>query len=111
MRFAIKLFIAVCVIILCMQIGRKLPTLAGLLTAMPLTTLIVLVWLSSDNPSDFKIMTDYCKGILWGFVPSALFFLVALLCFHKKLSLGIVLCAGFAAWLIAAIAHQWLLGK
>ena len=109
MRFLIKLLISVGIIIFCAQIGRKLPTLAGLIAVMPLTGLIVLVWLCLDNPGNFNMMTDYTKGALWGIVPSVLFFLVAFLCFHKKLSLWIVLCASFAVWLVAAFIHQLLL--
>jgi len=109
MRFAIKLLISVCVIAFCAQIGRRLPTLAGLIAVMPLTGLIVLIWLYVDNPDNFKLMTDYTKGALWGIVPSVLFFLVAFLCFHRKLSLWIVLCASFAVWLVAAFIHQLLL--
>ena len=109
MRFAIKLLISVCVIAFCAQIGRKLPTLAGLIAVMPLTGLIVLIWLYLDNPGNFNLMNEYTKGALWGIVPSVLFFLVAFVCFHKKLSLWIVLCASFAVWLVAAFIHQLLL--
>jgi len=109
MRFVIKLLISISVIVFCTQIGRKLPTLAGLIAVMPLTGLIVLVWLYLDNPDNFNIVIDYTKGALWGIVPSILFFLVAFVCFHKHLSLWIVLCASFAVWLVAAFIHQWLL--
>ena len=111
MRFFIRLLISVCVIAFCAQIGRKLPTLAGLIAVMPLTGLIVLLWLYSDNPGNFNLMTDYTKGALWGILPSILFFLVALICFRKQLALWIVLCASFAVWLIAAFVHQWLLNR
>jgi uncharacterized membrane protein (GlpM family) len=110
-RFLIKLVISVCVIALCSQIGRKVPTLAGLVAVMPLTGLIVLVWLYVDNPGNFDLMTRYCKGALWGIVPSILFFLMAFGCFRKHLSLWIVLSASFAIWLIAAAIHQLLLHK
>lgn len=111
MRFFIKLLISLCVIVLCTQIGRKLPTLAGLIAVMPLTGAIVLVWLYLDNPGNFRLMTDYNKGALWGIVPSILFFLAAFICFRKQLQLWIVLSASFAVWLIAAFIHQWLLNK
>jgi uncharacterized membrane protein (GlpM family) len=111
MRFVIKLLISVCIIVFCGQIGRKLPTLAGLIAVMPLTGAIVLVWLYLDNPGNFKLMNDYCKGALWGILPSILFFLAAFVCFRKQLSLWIVLCASFAVWFIAALIHQWLLSK
>jgi len=109
MRFLIKLLVSICIIVLCTQIGRKLPTLAGLIAVMPLTGFIVLVWLYLDRPEDFTLMTDYTKGALWGILPSILFFLVAFICFRKQLSLWIVVCASFAIWLVAAFIHQWLL--
>ena len=108
---AIKLLISVIIIVFCTQIGRKLPTLAGLIAVMPLTGLIVLVWLHTDNPDNFNIVIDYTKGALWGILPSVLFFLTAFICFRKHLSLWIVLSASFAVWLIAAFFHQWLLHK
>ncbi|MHC4109562.1 MAG: DUF3147 family protein [Planctomycetota bacterium] len=107
----IKLLISVSIIVFCTQIGRKLPTLAGLIAVMPLTGLIVLVWLYTGNPDNFNIVIDYTKGALWGILPSILFFLTAFICFRKHLSLRIVLCASFAVWLIAAFFHQWLLHK
>ncbi|MHC4119223.1 MAG: DUF3147 family protein [Planctomycetota bacterium] len=109
MRFVIKLLISVCVISLCAAIGRKLPSLAGLVAVMPLTGLIVLIWLYLDHPGDLKLMTDYTKGAVFGIIPSILFFLVAFVCFSRRLPLWIVLCAGSAVWLAAAFVHQWLL--
>jgi len=111
MRFVIKLLISVGMIILCGQIGRKLPTLGGLLAVMPLTGLIVMLWLYSDNPGNFDIMTDYAKGALWGIIPSTLFFIVAFVCFRRHLPLWKVLCASFIVWVAAAAVHQLVLGK
>jgi len=111
MRFVVKLLISLGIIIFCTQVGRKLPTLAGLIAVMPLTGLVVLVWLYVDNPGNFGLMTDYTKGALWGILPSILFFLVAFVCLRRQLPLWIVLCASFSVWVIAAAVHQWLLGK
>ena len=111
MKDIVKLVISVCVILFCTQIGRKLPTLAGLIAVMPLTGVIVLLWLYSDDPGNFKLMVDYTRGALWGILPSILFFIVAFLCFRKHVPLLIVLCASFGVWAIAAFVHQWLLNK
>ena len=111
MRFLIKLLISVCVIAVCAQVGRKLPSLAGLIAVMPLTGAIVLVWLYVDNPGNFEVMSAYTKGALWGILPSILFFVVAYLCFRKALALWIVLVVSFAVWVVAAFIHQWLLGR
>lgn len=109
MQFVIKLFISLCIIVFCTQVGGRLPKLAGLIAVMPLTGLLVMLWLYSDNRGDYVKMTDYTKAALWGIVPSILFFLVAFLCFQKQLPLWMVLCASFAVWIIAAFVHQLLL--
>ena len=111
LRFIVKLVVSICVIVFCTAIGRKAPTLAGLIAVMPLTGVIVLIWLYTDNPGDFGLMADYTSGALWGIVPSILFFLTAFFCFRKQLSLWIVLCASFAVWLIGAAVHQWLFNR
>ncbi|MFH1718062.1 MAG: DUF3147 family protein [Planctomycetota bacterium] len=109
MKLVIKLLISLCVIAFCTQIGRKLPTLAGLIAVMPLTGLLVLIWLYLDNPGNSAVMTAYTKGALWGIVPSMLFFLVAFVCFRGGKPLWFVLSASSLAWLAAAFVHQWLL--
>ena len=85
--------------------------MAGLIAVMPLTGLIVLIWLYLDNPGNFELMNSYCKGALWGILPSILFFTAALLCFRRQLSLWAVLSISFAVWLVAAFVHQLLLHK
>lgn len=109
MQFAIKLLLTNVIIITCTQIGRKFPTLGGLIATMPLTSLLVLLWLYSDNPGDFRLMTDYTRGVLWGIIPTILFFAVALICFRRQLPLPLVLSASFGVWLVGAAVHQWLL--
>ncbi len=108
LRFAIKLLLSLLVILLATQIGRKVPTLAGLIAVMPLTSLIVLLWLYSDHPGDVSLLIGYCEGALLGIVPTILFFVTALLCFRRHLPLWAVLSAGFAVWLVGALVHQWL---
>ena len=110
MQFILKLSISLAVIIFCTQIGKRFPSLGGLIATMPLTGLLVLVWLYSDNPGNYDLMVKYTKGALWGILPSILFFLVAYLCFERHFSLTIVLIASFGIWLVGAFVHQLILG-
>jgi hypothetical protein len=73
MQFIIKLLLTNIIIIFCAQIGKKHPSLGGLIATMPLTSLLVLVWLQMDSPGDFRLMTGYTRGVLWGIVPTILF--------------------------------------
>jgi uncharacterized membrane protein (GlpM family) len=113
MRFIVRLLITISVVVFCSWIAGKhrLASLAGLIAVMPLTGLIVLVWLYRDKPGDFALMTEYTRGALWGILPSILFFLVAFLCFRRHLPPWVVLSASFSVWLVAAAIHQWLLGR
>jgi uncharacterized membrane protein (GlpM family) len=109
MEYFIKLLISVIIIIVCTQIGRKFPTLSGLIATMPLVSVIILVWIYSDNPGNFKLMEDFTKAALWGILPSILFFLAAYFCFIQHYPLSIVLSVSFGTWLMGAFVHQWLL--
>lgn len=109
MEFVVKLLISMAIIIVCTQIGRRFPSVSGLIATMPLVSVIILVWIYSDNPGNFKLMEDFTKAALWGIVPSILFFLVAYACFVKHYPIGIVLSASFATWLLGAFIHQMLL--
>ena len=96
MQTILKILISIAIILFCTGIGKKFPSLAGLTAVMPLTGLIVLVFLHYENPKNPQIMLNYTRGALWGIAPSILFFLAALFCFRKQLSLPVVLAAGFA---------------
>ncbi len=106
MQTFVKLLITISIILICTHFGKKLPSLAGLIAVMPLTGLIVLVWLYSENPGNHELMTNYTKGAFWGLLPSILFFLVVYVCFKNNLTLPFALLAGFSAWLTGAFLHQ-----
>ncbi len=108
-KFFIKLLITVAIIIFCSQIGKKAPAFAGLIATAPIMTLIVLLWLWSDKPGDFKLMADFTRGVLWGIIPTAFFFIAAFLCFKRQVSILPTVIFSFAMWLIAAIVHQLIL--
>ena len=109
MQFIAKMLIAVAIITLCSQIGGKLPKLAGLIATMPLTGLVVLIWLYHENPSELAKLSEYARGALWGIGPSILFFLAVWLCLRWSLGMAVALSAGAILWIGGAIVHQVLL--
>lgn len=109
MAFLIKLLFSVAIIILCSQIGRKFPSLAGLFASMPSVSVIILVWLYHDSDGDHAMMAKFVKGILWGMIPSLCFFLTAYFCFKRQWTLPITLSLSFGVWFVGALVHQWFL--
>jgi uncharacterized membrane protein (GlpM family) len=106
MQMIIKLALSLIIILVATEIGKKFPSLAGLIAVMPLTGALVLVWVYLENKGDTHIMQSFTKGALWGILPSILFFLMAFFCFRKQLSLPITVGLSFGIWLIAAFVHQ-----
>ncbi len=110
MEFVGKLIVVV-IIVACAQIARSRPTLGGLIAVMPLTGLLVMLWLYRDCGGDPAKMTRYTLGAVWGIIPAIMFFAAAYCCFRYRLKLTIVLAVSFGIWLMGALAHQYLLGK
>ena len=109
MQLVIKTALIVIIILAVTALGKKLPVTAGLITVMPLTGALALVWLYLENRGDSVLMQNFTRGALWGMLPSTLFFLTAFICFKKQFALPGVLCLSFGVWLVAALVHQWLL--
>ena len=109
MHFFIKLLASVSIVVVSSQIARKLPTLGGLIATMPLTGVIVLLWVYTDNPGNAPLLQNYTKGAVFGILPSIAFFITAFICFNKHLPLSLVLVISFSVWLIGACIHQWFL--
>ena len=108
MEFAVKLLITNLVIAGCAVLGRRHPSLAGLIASMPLTTLAVLLWLKADRSTDSHTLTAYVRGVLWGVIPTAVFFAAALISLKRGMPLGTALAISSASWLCAAMVHQLL---
>ncbi|ABW66667.1 DUF3147 family protein [Desulfosudis oleivorans] len=109
MQLLVKVIISLAVILIATGVGKKLPSMAGLIGVMPLTGALVLVWIYLENQGDPAVMQPFTRGAIFGMIPTVLFFLTALVCFKNQFSLPATLAAGFGVWLIAALVHQWIL--
>jgi len=109
MQLVVKIILSLAVILLAVAVGRKIPSMGGLIAVMPLTGLIVMLWLYSETSGDTTAMQQYARGALFGIIPTMLFFAVAFIGFLKEWGLPLVLFISFAAWIVAALFHQWWL--
>ena len=107
--FLLKLVVANLIIIACVLLGKRFPSMGGLMATMPLTSLIILAWLATDRSGDGAVVSGYIKGALWGLAPTCVFFAALSLCLRKGLGLPAALGMGGALWLGGALLHQWLL--
>lgn len=109
MQIAIRMAAVLAIVLIATTIGRKAPSLSGLIATMPLVGLIVLVWLYADNPGDREVATGYARGALWGVLPTMLFFFAVYLCLKRSMPFPAALAIGSLVWIAGAITHQFLL--
>ncbi len=109
MQILIKVIISVVIILAATAIGKKIPSIAGLIGVMPLTGALVLIWMYLENKGDPDVMQAFTRGALWGLLPSILFFLMAFVCLKKQFPFPLVLVSSFGVWVVAAFVHQWML--
>jgi len=107
--FLLKLALSNLIIIACVLVGRRFPALGGLIATMPLTSLIVLIWLANDNPGNAPLLGEYTKGVLWGILPTIGFFAVLYLLLRRGIGLPGGLAAAGTVWLAGALLHHYLL--
>jgi uncharacterized membrane protein (GlpM family) len=109
MQIFIKALVSLAVIFMATGIGKKIPSIGGLIAVMPLTGALILVWMAVENKGDPRIMQKFTQGAFWGIFPTLLFFLTALICYKKQMALPMVMSLSFGAWFIGALVHQALM--
>ena len=109
MQSLVKALVSAAIILVVTGIGKRLPSVAGLVTVMPLTGALALIWMYADNRDDAAVLTTFTRGAVWGMGPSILFFVAAYLCVSRGLSPATVLIVSFGAWLVGAVVHQLVL--
>lgn len=109
MQTILKIALSLLVILAASAVARRYPSAAGLISVMPLTGALVLVWVYLENNGDPAIMQQLTRGALWGIVPSIIFFLMACFGFSRNMPLHLVLLLSFGAWGLAAFFHQLIL--
>ncbi len=88
-------------------VGRRSPALGGFLAAMPLVTVLSVLWLGFDKASPVQL-TRFVVGVLWGMIPTALFLVVVVACLRQGMPWIVALGGGAAVWVLYAVAAQRL---
>ncbi len=71
----VKTLLTVAIIVAISEIGKRYTTFAALLAALPLTSLLAMIWLYVDTKDAGRI-ADLSIAIFWLVLPTLLFFLV-----------------------------------
>lgn len=80
--FIVKIIISACIIATVSEIAKKFPSAGGLIAAMPITTLLSMLWIYYEN-KDINLISDFLTSVVIGTIISFIFFIAAIL-FIKK---------------------------
>jgi F0F1-type ATP synthase assembly protein I len=103
--FAVKVLVSALIIAGVSELAKRMPSLGGLIAAMPLTTLLALIWLYSET-RDYQLALSFTRSVLFAIIPTIFFFITALYLFKRGWPFVVVLLASFGVFAVAALIHQ-----
>ena len=104
MMFWIKVAISAFIIVILSELAKRMPSLSGVIAAMPLTTLLVIIWLKVEKSSS-NIIISFSKGVIIGIIPTVIFFILFIILL-KKIPFITSLLLSILAWLIVVLIFQ-----
>ncbi|MCD6130111.1 MAG: DUF3147 family protein [Deltaproteobacteria bacterium] len=104
--FWIKVAVSAFIIVILSELAKRVPCLSGVIAAMPLTTLLVIIWLKIGKSSS-DIIISFSKGVIIGIVPTIIFFVLFIILL-KKTPFITSLLLSILAWLIVVLIFQKL---
>jgi len=108
MPLLLKGLVSAVIIVALSELARRYTVLSGLLAAMPLTTLLVILWIYVDT-RDLATIAQFSRSVLWALIPTALFFGALVVALKKGLSFWPALGFSMVLWMVGAVVHLWLL--
>ncbi|WP_026828381.1 DUF3147 family protein [Exiguobacterium artemiae] len=104
--FLIKIFTSAVIIGFVTELARRSPTYGGVIAALPLVSLISLIWLVRQGQSKMEV-TAFVKSVLYGLPATFLLLLVLYLLLSRGGSLLLsIVCAGACWWMFWTVQQQ-----
>ncbi|HVR80845.1 MAG TPA: DUF3147 family protein [Luteimonas sp.] len=110
LQFLLKLAITVTVVLVASMLARRTGWVGALVASLPLTSLLVLVWLYADTRDAVQV-ADLAMGIFWFVLGSLPFFLVFAFALRQGWNIGLAFAAAALAGFAGVSLTQWLLTR
>lgn len=99
MYVIVKIIVSAAVIGAVTEIAKRFPTYGGIVAALPLVSLLSIIWLYVQGESN-NILSKFVLGVLWGFPATAVLLFVVYISLKHSLSLYLSIGLGLAAWFL-----------
>ncbi|KPB06282.1 DUF3147 family protein [Bacillus sp. CHD6a] len=102
-----KILVSALIIGVVTEIARHFPTYGGIIAALPLVSLLSIIWLSVQGESS-ESLSKFALGVLSGFPATAVLLLIVYMSLKQSINLYVSITFGISGWLIFLIIQQHL---
>ena len=110
MQFLAKVLISSLVIAIASELAKKSTLLAAILASLPLTSILVILWLYRDTHDSQKVI-DLSVGIFWAVLPSLVFFIILPWALKSGLRFTTAMLISCAVMILSYMIYVTLLSK
>jgi len=103
--FIIKIIVSACIIATVSEIAKKFPSVGGLIAAMPITTLLSIIWIYYEN-KDLSLISNFLQSVVIGTVISFIFFIAAIFFIKKGMNFYLTIILSTAILGISVFIYQ-----
>jgi hypothetical protein len=108
MYVIMKIVISAIVIGIVTEIARRFPTYGGVIAALPLVSLLSIIWLYFQGEQS-NTLSKFALGVLWGFPATAILLLIVYILLKNSIPLFISIGFGIGGWLLFLFIQDYLL--
>ena len=102
-----KILISAIIIATVSEIAKRYTLLGGLIAAMPITTLLSMIWIYLDN-KDTSLISNFLTSVVYGTILSFTFFICAIFLLKKGMNFYLTLFISSAVLGTGAYFYQKL---
>ncbi|SFA69773.1 MULTISPECIES: DUF3147 family protein [unclassified Bacillus (in: firmicutes)] len=103
-----KVLLSAVVIGIVTEIARRFPTYGGIVAALPLVSLLSMIWLYVQGEPSAKL-SQFALGVLWGFPATAVLLAIVYLSLKNSLHLFLAIGFGVGGWLLFMVVQEVVL--
>lgn len=105
--YIIKTLLSAALIVLVTEVARRGGALAGLIAALPFTSLLAIAWMRFDSTRIENIAT-FSEGVVWFVLPSLPFFIALARLLRAGVSFGAAFAGALLVYVIAFAATAFV---
>lgn len=99
MYVILKIISSAVIIAAVTEIAKRFPTYGGIIAALPLVSLLSIIWLNIQGESSSTI-SNFALGVLWGFPATAVMLVIVYLGSKHSIPLLLSIVLGIAGWFL-----------